>query len=65
MNKKQRYLIGGLIRHELEDGEHTFSLCIRCKENGSRTGVCWSCLLEELEENKSGKQIKVEGVDND
>ena len=51
MDKEERMKIGNSIRYELQDGEHTFSMC-KCNRHGCRSGQCWECLVELLEYNK-------------
>lgn len=51
MNKQQREVIGRSIRYELHKGTHTFTMC-KCGRHGCRSGQCWECLLEMLEENR-------------
>ena len=48
MNKKNRKQIISMIKYELEDGSHTFTMC-KCGRHGTRCINCWECLLEELE----------------
>lgn len=52
MKQSERIIICGHIRYELQEGEHTLSMCDICKEQASRSGECWKCLLKKLEENK-------------
>jgi hypothetical protein len=35
------------IKYELAKGEHTFTMC-KCGRHGTRTNLCWECLLESL-----------------
>lgn len=47
MKRQERQKLMAEIKHELAKGEHTFTQC-SCGKNGSRSGKCWECLLEEL-----------------
>lgn len=46
--KKQISIIAKAIKYELAKGQHTFTMC-NCGRHGTRTNMCWECLLEVLE----------------
>ncbi len=48
MNKKERNEIIRVIKHELQKGTHTYTMC-ECGRHSCRSGKCWRCLLEEIE----------------
>ncbi len=35
------------IKHELQKGIHTFTMC-DCGRHGCRSGKCWECLVDEI-----------------
>ena len=59
MNEKERKQIGDNLRYELRKGTHTFTMC-KCKRRGARSGTCWECWLELLEEDKKFAKSEVE-----
>ena len=47
MKLKDREYISSCIRHELREGEHTFTMC-KCGRHGCRSILCWECWLSIL-----------------
>ena len=47
MRQIDRENISAYIRHELQDGEHTYTQC-SCGRHGCRSSKCWECWLRIL-----------------
>jgi len=47
MNKKERNILILQIKYELDNGQHTFTMC-SCGRHGTRSEACWECKLERF-----------------
>lgn len=56
MNLKTRKEIAQIIKYELAEGTHTFTMCSICKKRGARSVACWSCWLNDLVTGKESKK---------